>query len=103
MGASLGTVSYTHLDVYKRQPPGRVNQLGADIPRIPKEIAGRKLTAALDSAANYDFVRAGLLPGGRKTEPPSCPANATRSAMSLNGRRRRRHYNCCLLYTSRCV
>ena len=37
-------------------PPGRVNQLGTDIPCIPIEIAGRKLTAALDSTANYDFV-----------------------------------------------
>lgn len=40
-----------------------------DIPRIQIEIAGRSLTAALDSAANYNFIQPGLLPGGRETEP----------------------------------
>lgn len=63
-----------------------VNQLGADIPRTQIDITGRKLTAALDFAANYNFVRGGLLPG-RKKQSPEIIACAVRPTLLHNLRR----------------
>lgn len=43
--------------------------MGMGIPWIEINIHREKLTAALDYAANYNYVRDGLLTRGKKTEP----------------------------------
>ena len=109
----MGSVSYTHLDVYKRQSQGRADTLRRTLKRILQ--VTKQPRATLAAATNHHAIHAGLLNhayrilGGENIAITQdrhirnqltqlrnrIPVSLTRIMLSRS--------TTCLLYTSRCV